>query len=96
MMHKDCWQFMHNMLKIRQLHLSILFRLKKNSDAELRIRLRSIHIWWQYHRERLSDMPMPENSRQEKPMYVYSVETSVYVKQGLTRSICQQEQQAYS
>lgn len=28
--------------------------------------------------------------------YVYSVETSVYVKQGLTRSICQQEQQAFS
>lgn len=54
---------MHNMLKIRQLHLSILFRLKQNSDAELRIRLRSIRIWWQYHRE-----------------------TSVYVKQGLTRS----------
>lgn len=45
---------------------AVTFEYSVPSEAEFRRRientLRSIRIWWQYHRERLSDMPMPENS----------------------------------
>lgn len=43
---------------------AVTFEYSVPSEAEFRRRIENTlkKYWWQYHRERLSDMPMPENS----------------------------------